>query len=127
MQPQMFRRAFALYDNLSEDDPVGLTWVLNIAFIIEDTKTKAHFERNESRTPYLKEDSPIRKYGKRLGLPAVYFDWLCAEDKVQKQELGMLLTPEFFRMEIIKIERYGLIGIADWLPSARKRPQRPVR
>ncbi|KAF2280787.1 uncharacterized protein EI97DRAFT_8466 [Westerdykella ornata] len=74
---------------------LSINWVIAVA-------GATHFECRRSDGRYiLKKDSPLRKWGKQLGLPAVYREWLCGDDEERgAAEDGMWLTEEFFEKEL---------------------------
>ncbi|KAF2013617.1 hypothetical protein BU24DRAFT_411340 [Aaosphaeria arxii CBS 175.79] len=57
--------------------------------------------RREDARFILKQDSSIRKYGRELGIPASYHEWLCGDSPDQSAtEQGMILVAEFFETEL---------------------------
>ena len=59
---------------------------------------RSSYEINDEESTYiLREHSPIRKYGKQLGFPAAYHEWLCVENRAG---IEILLTLDFFLSEV---------------------------
>lgn len=76
-------------------DVLSISWVVSVAGY-------KHFEgKGDDARFVLKQDSPLRKYGRKLGIPAAYHEWLCgSDDETSANESGMMLTPKFFMNEV---------------------------
>ncbi|KAH7131881.1 hypothetical protein B0J11DRAFT_428979 [Dendryphion nanum] len=74
---------------------LSIGWVVGVAGY-------EHFEGKGADVQFsLRPESPLRKYGRKLGIPAGYHEWLCGdEDGTSATECGMMLTPEFFINEV---------------------------
>jgi hypothetical protein len=59
---------------------------------------QSHFDFRASDERYvLRPESELRLQGQRLGLPKVYFEWLCGDEEgASPTEQGMLLKENFF-------------------------------
>jgi hypothetical protein len=74
---------------------LNLNWTISVAGI-------KHFTyRDDTERYVLKPDSELRLHGKELGLPAVYYEWLCGDNPERSaSEDGVMLTPRFFEKEV---------------------------